>query len=202
MFGGSEGKMLNRVFIHCSADVRMLLRYAIDNSFQVIVDEAQSRPSPGIVHARDIGGLDRGSFYFVRPAWQFGTFQIEQMSSGIDKGKYDVAPRVNFACLSVLFQGERRIDRTRVLGHCDVTCHDSWLRMPEQEVVEAPPETKDWFKRLVRQLDSGVVIKAGVHRYHVTRSVIADPSALECRPPFDFIPWSREILFAKKRGEV
>jgi len=74
-----------------------------------------------------------------------------------------------------------------------------WLEMPAKIVHAAPPDVREWWKRFVAHLSSGVVIKAGVHQFHVARGVLADPNSNKCLPPFDWIPWGSEVLQPENR---
>ena len=193
--------MADREFIHSSADVASTLRYAFDSGLQVRLDDPQVEARPRILSWADIGHVDSGVLFLFRPEWVFGPFQITQISGGYNVGKYDVAPRVNCAPLTVYFQGERMSEGRRLFGSCVVSSHSEWLEMPAKVLHPTPPDVHLLFKRIVAHLSSGIVIKAGVHKYHVCKGVISDPNAAECRPPFDFIPWSKELLYprAKRR---
>ena len=66
--------------------------------------------------------------------------------------------------------------------------------MPAKILRPTPPEVQKWFKRIVAHMSSGIVIRAGVHRYHVCNGVAVEPAAATCLPPFDFIPWGEEVF--------
>lgn len=100
--------------------------------------------------------------------------------------------------MTIYFQGERFDQGRRRLGNGVLSFHRDWLELPGKVVYPTPPEVGVWFKRIAAHLFSGIVVKAGVHRYHACKGLIADPTSAECLPPFDFIPWNRDVL--KPRG--
>jgi len=186
--------MADRQFIHSSADVTSTLLYAFDTGLQVRLDEPQQEACPRILSRAEICRIDRGSLYLFRPEWSFGPFQFIQISEGYNVGKYFVSPGVNCVSLAVYFQGERINEGRRLFGNCVVSSQSEWLEMPAKVLHSTPTDVQILFKRIVAHLASGVVIKAGVHKYQVCKGVINDPDAAKCGPPFDFIPWSKEVL--------
>lgn len=186
--------MADREFIHSSADVTSTLLYAFDSGLQVRLDEPQVEARPRMLSRTDVGQVDSGVLFLFRTEWVFGPYQIMPISGGYNVGKYDVSPGVNHASLTVYFQGERMNEGRRLFGSCVVSSHSEWLEMPAKVLHPTPPEVHLLFKRVVAHLSSGIVIKAGVHKYNVCKGVINDPDAVECRPPFAFIPWSKELL--------
>ncbi len=194
--------MPDREFIHCAGDVASVLAFALDNGFQVRLDEPQPLPRPRFIDRNEVSQLDRGIFFFLRPEWIFGDYQITEILGGYNKGKYDISPRVNNSPITISFHGEREQEGRHKLGGAVVSCHREWLEMPAKVVHLSPPEVKDWYKKIVTHLSSGVSIKAGVHRYYLTRGVVADPHAGECLPPFDYIPWGPEVIHSPKRRKT
>lgn len=190
--------MPDREFIHSTSDVTSTLLYAFDSGLQVMLDEPQPEARPCMLTRADVAAIKRGQFFLFRPEWVYGPLQTMVISGGYNRGKYDISPRVNYAPISVSFHGERMDQGRRRLGGCDVSCHSDWLEMPAKIVRATPPEVRDWWKRIVAHLSSGVVVKAGVHRYHICKGVIDDPIAEECLPPFDFIPWGSDVLRPRK----
>jgi hypothetical protein len=186
--------MPDREFIHSTSDVTSALNYAFDSGLLVRLDEPQTEPRPLMLTRANVADITKGVFFLFRPEWVFAPFQTMLISGGHNRAKYDISPRVNYAPISVSFQGERIDQGRRRFGNCVVSCHRDWLEMPAKIVRPSPPEVQEWWKRIVKHLSSGVVVKAGVHRYHICRGVISDPSAADSLPPFDFIPWGREVL--------
>lgn len=186
--------MPDREFIHSSPDVASTLLYAIDSGLQVRLDEPQPEPRPRMLTRTDVVDITEGVFFLSRPEWVYGPLQPLSISRGHDRGKYDFSPRVNCSPITVLFQGERVDQGRRRLGDCVVSWHRDWLEMPAKIVRPTPPDVQVWFKRIEAHLSSGLVVKAGVHRYYISRGVVADPTSIECLPPFDFIPWGSEVL--------
>jgi hypothetical protein len=146
----------------------------------------------------DIASIEGGVFFLFRPDWVYGDFQMRPISAGHNRGKFFVQPRVNFSPITAYFSGEHVVNGKRKLGTGTISCHRDWLELPAKVVRETPADVELWFKRIVVHVSSGIVVKAGVHRYEICRGVIADPTAPDCLPPFDFIPWNSEIL----RGPV
>jgi hypothetical protein len=181
-------------FIHSSSDVASTLLYAIDSGLQVRLDEPQLEPFPRMVTRSEVAEIIRGVFFIYRPEWYYGPFQIGAIPGGYNVGKYSVSPRINCSPITVYFQGERMDQGRRRFGDCLVSSHPDWLEMPAKIVRDTPPDVKEWFKRIVAHLSAGVFVKAGVHKYHISKGVMADPAAAECLPPFDFIPWGSEVL--------
>ena len=186
--------MPDREIIHCSKDVFSLLAYAIDSGMQVMVGAPCPEPLPWILNYEDLTGLERGVFYLFRSEWVFGAFQVMPIATGYNRGKFFVQPRVNYSPITAYFGGERETEGKRRFGGGTLSFHSDWLQEPGKTLHPTPPDVKGSFESLFEHLTSGVVIKAGVHRYDVCRGVIADPSAGRCGPPFDFIPWSDELL--------
>lgn len=181
--------MPDKEFIHSSADVPSTLLYVFDSGLQIIHDEPQAEPQPRFLTRAEAANLMKGSFYVFQPDWVFGTLQTSAIQEGHNKGKYYLHPRTNYTAVSVHFHGERTDHGQRRLGSCTVACHSVWLQQPQKTIQTATPEVRQWYKRIVAHLSSKVVIEAGVHRYCVTRGVLADPTASACLPPFDYIPW-------------
>ena len=186
--------MPDREFIHSSSDVSSTLLYALENGFEVIADDRQPAAVPHFLTRDEAASASEGQFFVFRPEWVFGPFQLMAISGGYNKGKYFVKPRTNFAPIFLCFFGERIERGRRKFGGGLVSYDRDWLALPATAVNPTPPEVKVWFKRFADHLSSGVVVKAGVHKFHVTKGVLADPAAAQCLPPFDFIPWGEEIL--------
>jgi len=186
--------MPNREFIHTASDVFSTLGYALDSGLQVRVDEPQPEPHARMLSRSDIPECRRGVYSLLRPEWVYGPFQTLAISSGHNVGKYAISPQVNHSAITVYFKGEELDQRRRRLGSCTVSYDQEWLEVPAQILRPTVPDVKDWFKRIVSHLSSGAVIRAGVHYYYVSRSVLADPSSAHCLPPFDFIPWGIDVL--------
>jgi hypothetical protein len=188
-----EGVMPDRQFIHSTADVSTTLKYALELGMQIIQDQPQTAQRPRMLTWEQTC-LNEGVFYLIHPEWMFGAFQMTAISGGYNRGKYSLQPRVNHAAVSLYFGGERVDQGRRRLGNCVVSWHRDWLEFPARVVKPTPPEVRKFYKRIVARLSSGIVVKRGVHRYHVSRTVLADPSASACLPPFDFIPWGDEVF--------
>jgi hypothetical protein len=190
--------MPDREFIHASADVRSTLLFALDSGLSVMEDDMeQSEPRPNMLDRAAVAQCEKGVFYLFRPDWVFGPFQFNCITEGYYCGKFSVQPRVNFTAVTVYFQGERIDEGRRRFGDCVVSSHRDWLEVPGNIVRPKPPEVDEWFKRIVAHLSSDVTIEAGVHRYRVSKGVMADPASGECLPPFDFIPWCGDLANLK-----
>jgi hypothetical protein len=186
--------MADREFIHVSADIGSTLRYALESGMHVMVNCDQPEPRPCMLSRSDVDEIESGDFSLFFPGWVHEPFQMMRISSGQNRGRFFVQPRVNFVDVSVFFNGERIVEGRRRLGSCIVSSHSHWLELPGKIVRPAPPDVEVWFRRIVAHLSSGRIIQAGVHRYNITKGVINDPSADQCLPPFDFIPWGNEVL--------
>ncbi len=185
-------------FIHSTADVTRALCYALDSGFHVLTGIPQKSPRALAIHRGTINDQLRGVFYLVRPAWEFGPYQMMEILEGNNKGMYTLSPRVNFAPITVFFQGERADQGKRQLGNAVLSFHRDWLEQPEKKIRKSPRDLELWFRKLAGHLLSKVVLRAGVHRYHISATVLADPTAAQCLPPFDFIPWNKEIFVPPK----
>lgn len=188
--------MPDRVFVHSTGDVASLLLFALDSGLQVILDEPQPEAFPGILTRNDVAMMVKGQFCLFRPEWVYGPFQCMEITEGYNRGRYFVQ-RINYAPIKVSFQGERLDGAQRRFGHAGVSSYRDWLELPAKVMRDAPPDTDIWFKRIVDHLSSGIVVKAGVHKYRICNGVLADPEAAECLPPFDFIPWGLDVLRPK-----
>jgi hypothetical protein len=186
--------MPDKEFIHSTVDVSSTLLYALDSGLTVMTDESQPDPQPRTLSRTEAASSERGVFYLIHPEWIFSDFQTMVISGGYQAGKYFIQPRVNFTGITIYFGGERIDQGRRRFGDCVVSWHRDWLEVPGNVLRPAPPDVAKWYKRILKHLSSGIVVRAGVHRYYVSRGVLADPSAIECIPPFDFIPWGPEVL--------
>jgi hypothetical protein len=186
--------MPDREFIHSTSDVASTLLYALDSGLQIRLDEPQQEPRPCMLTRADVADIPRGVFSLFRPEWVFGPFQSMAISEGHNRGRYDFSPGVNYAGVSIYFQGERLDGGRRRLGSCVVSWDRDWLEMPAKIVRPTPPDVKLWFNRIVAHLSSGIVVNAAAHRYQVSQGVVADPRSAECLAPFDFIPWGIDVL--------
>jgi hypothetical protein len=173
-----------------------MLIFALDCGFRVIHDEPQAEPIARILSRDEAVSMVKGQFHLFRADWVYGPFQTMPISAGYNRGKYFVQ-RVNFAPIAVYFQGERSDEGRRRFGSCSVSAYRDWLELPAKVVRDAPSDTDLWFKRIVGHLSSGIIVKAGVHKYRICKGVLADPEALQCLPPFDFIPWGADVLHPK-----
>lgn len=187
--------MPDRELIHASSDVFSTVQFALDRRLDVIADVKQTEPTPCRVLTLDgICGDKPSVFYFLRPEWVYGPFQMMKIDAGINRGKYFLQPRVNFTAVTIYFSGDRIDQGRRRLGSCVVSSHPDWLEMPAMVLHPAPSGVRTLWKQLFSHLSSGISIKAGVHTYYITKGVIADPLAPQCLPPFDFIPWGPHVL--------
>jgi hypothetical protein len=185
--------MPDREFIHSTHDIATALTYALDSGMTVIVDHPQQEPRPHILARKEIITFDRGVFLLSQPNWQFGARQMTKILGGAHQGLYSMSPRVNQSPITIYFQGERIDRQRRRLGSGVLSFHRDWLELPSKVVRKTPADVQIWFDKLASHLFSKTAIKAGAHRYHLCRGVVADPQANHCLPPFDFIPWMREF---------
>ena len=185
--------MPDREFIHTTSDVTATLLFAFDSGLQVMVDEPQTEPRPRNLTRDDVPRIEKGSFHLYQSAWIFGPFQTMEIPVGFNRGKYFVQPRVNYSPISVFFAGERDHQGRRRLGSGVLSYHRDWLELPARIVWPTPPDVRAVYKSVASHMLSGNVVSAGVHRYHICRGVDADARSGQCLPPFDFIPWGREM---------
>lgn len=190
--------MPDREFIHSASDVASSLLYALDSGFHVCHCEPQYNASPRMLTKAQARHLSAGVFLLLRPEWIFGTLQVSRITAGVNRGKYFVSPGVNCAPITLYFQGERIEKGHRRFGAGVVSFDRDWLELPAHVIRESPPELETWFVQILDNLLSDISIKAGAHRYFISRGVVSDPSAAQCLPPFDFIPWSEVAL---KKGK-
>jgi hypothetical protein len=186
--------MADREIIHCTADVANALYFVLDNGFQVAQDLPSEVPEPQMLTRSKVGGIQKGVFLVFRPEWLFGPFQFMAISDGANQGKFFLQPRVNYSAITLYFGGERVEKGQRMLGSGAVSFYREWLELPAKVLKPAPDDGPAWFKKIIAQLSAGIVIKAGKHRYEICRGVIADPSSAQCLPPFEFIPWNKELF--------
>lgn len=186
--------MSDREFIHSTADVVSTLEFAVKHGLQVRLDEPQPDSRVRMLAADEISATKRGVFFLFRPEWVFGPWQTMQILTGHNAGKYFTSPNVNCSAITVSFHGEWMDQERRRFGGCVVSWHSKWLEMPAKRLWEAPPEVSHWWKQLVAHLSSGLVVKVGVHSYHICKGVAADSEGPLCLPPFDFIPWGPDVF--------
>jgi hypothetical protein len=164
----------------------------MDSGLRVMANTAFPTANPTELTIPEVSNLQRGDFFLFRPEWVFGPFQTMAISGGVSAGNYFVQPRVNFAPVSIFFNGESLERGRRRFGSGVISYHADWLEVPGTVVKPTPNDVKQWFKRLVEHLSSGVIVTGGVNAYLVCRGVLADPELDECLPPFDFIEWISE----------
>lgn len=186
--------MPDHELIHSAADVTSALEYGLDSGLELMLDQPQDMPRPRILTRRDIPNFDRGTFFLYRPEWVYGPWKMMRLTAGLNKGKFFVQPRVNFSPISLHFNGETIVEGRRRFGAGVISIHSDWLEHPAQALRATPRDVELRFKRMVTHLSSGLVIKAHVHRYIICRGVIASPDIQQSEPPFDFIPWGRDVL--------
>ena len=162
-------------------------------------DIPQKEPRPLFLKQEDINELKRGVFQLFRADWVFGAFQSWVIDDGHNQGMFFVQPRVNYSPITVHFLGERVVEGRRRLGAAGISFRRDWLAIPGNVVRSTPVEVEVWFRKIANFLTSGIVVKAGVHRYHVSKGVAADPNSSECLPPYDFITRAASIN-RRRRG--
>jgi hypothetical protein len=186
--------MPDKEFIHSAADVTQALSFALASGFQIRLDAPKAKAEQRFLQKEEIGTLGGGVFLLLRPEWVYGEPQIAPIPRGHNAGLYTVSPGVNQSPITLYFGGER-IDRgRRRFGAGTVSYHRDWLELPARVVRETPPEVAAWFKRITAHLLSQGVIHAGAHKYYLCKGVNTDPSAPECLPPFDYIPWNKGVI--------
>jgi len=192
--------MPDREFVHSTPDVATTLLFALDAGFQVRLDEPQVEPRPLMLSRAEAAEAKRGAFFLYRPEWMFGELQTMAISGGYNQGKYFVQAGVNSSPITVFFNGERIDQERRRLGSGVASFNRDWLELPAKRLMRSPPDVQIWFERIVKHMFSKVTIKAGVHKYHVCKRVLADADAADCLPPFDFIPWGANVLQSNGPG--
>lgn len=192
--------MPDKELIHVTSDLTAALLFALDGGLQVRVDEPQLVPRPRLLERSEVGTFTKGVFFLFRPEWVHGPFQILPISAGHNQGKYTVSPGINVPGLTLYFGGESIDQGRRRLGTGAVSFNQEWLELPTKAIRRAPPEIGQWWKRILSHILSGASIKVGAHRYELCRAAADDPNLLQCLPPFDFIPWNREVIQRPKNG--
>ncbi len=115
--------------------------------------------------------------------------QVMRIDAGANAGKCVVKPGVNFAAITVYFQGEGVVEGTRRLGSGTISFKREWLHSAANEMRPAPDGVAKVCDAMCKQMLSRDEIRAGVHRYRIARHAAQLASNESTDPPFDFIPW-------------
>lgn len=179
--------MPDREFIHSREDLLDALRHARALGLQVLPDTSLTAPAP--LSGEEIESLDHGVFHLYRPEWVEAPLQVMRIDAGANAGKYVVKPAVNFAAITVYFQGEGVLEGTRRLGSGTISFKPEWLHNSANEMRPAPIGVRKYYDAMCKHLLSRGVVRAGVHRYRIARHAARLASTESTLPPFDFIPW-------------
>lgn len=179
--------MPGREFIHTQEDESGILRYAQTLGLKVMPDTAP-RDKMIDLGPSEIASAGRGVFHLFLPKWVAYPLKIERIEAGGNAGKYYLKG-VNFAEISIYFQGEGEQDGRRRLGSGDISFKREWLDDQAHEMRPSPPEISQYYNALCKELLSRQAIKAGVHRYFLCRHAAEVAASADTLPPFDFIPW-------------
>lgn len=181
--------MPDREFIHSREDVRDALRFARSMGLQVLSDRTLGSRAPEPMSSEQIDGVDRGVFYLFRSEWVSAPLQVMHIDAGANAGTFVVKPDVNFAAITVYFQGEGVVEGTRRLGSGTISFKREWLHNAANEMRPVPIAVSNDYDALCKHLLHRDVVRAGVHRYRLARNASRLASTESTRPPFDFIPW-------------
>ena len=145
--------------------------------------------SPRFLDAHTAELSEAGAFLLVHPEWVYGPLQMHRLEAGHNAGKYFLSPRINFAPITLYFDGEGSLNGRRRLGSAFLSWHRDWLEEPAHRLMPSPPGVEEAYLALGRLLSSKFVT-AGRRRYYLSRSTKDLLATIEdTSPPFDFIPW-------------
>lgn len=181
--------MPDREFIHSRGDVQDALRFAWTIGLHVLPDAARANDVTNALSPEALDSVDRGVFQLYRPDWVMAPLQVMRIDTGANAGKYVVKPGVNFAAITIYFQGEGVLEGKRRFGSGTISFKRQWLQSATNEMRSAPVGIAQHYAKMCRHLLSRIVVRAGVHRYSVARHAAQLASTEQTYPPFDFIPW-------------
>jgi hypothetical protein len=183
--------MPDREFIHSHEDVREALRHAQRLGLTILSAEPREGDPTVALSDAEIESAEGASFLLFQPNWVGGPLLSMRIGAGHNAGKY-VVRQMNFAAITLYFQGEGDQAGRRRLGSGCISHDREWLHDTANEMRPSPPMVAQVYKALCEHMLSKDVIKAGVHRYHLCPNAARLALTEATVPPFDFIPWPPE----------
>lgn len=180
--------MPDKRIIHAREDIESVLRFADSIGLLLlpdILEENEARPRT----PEEFQPFSGGVIHLFRSEWVVGGTQVMLIDAGANAGKYFVRAGINFPPISFYFSGDEDIAGIRRLGSGQVSFKREWLHDKAHEMRLSPPEVEQDYKQVCKHLLSKIVVKAGVHRYHICKQAAELAARIPTRPPFDYIPW-------------
>lgn len=178
--------------IHAKEDISTVLQLARDTGLTIRVAEPTPTPVPIIIDGSKLGLISRGVFDGYRDEWMFRRLVYHRIEKGAYEGKYSYGPAVNYAGIQFYFTGEREIKNHYALGSGFISRDLRWYDATAHEVHLAPQNVKATFESIRMRLDTGVYVRAGVHKYLILEGALKKIKE-GYLPPFDFIEWPTEL---------
>ena len=183
--------------IHAREDIESILRFA-DSIGLVLLPQDLENDNVRPWKVDELRLFSRGTILLFRPEWVVDEIQLNPIKRGVDAGTYTVRAGINFPPISLYFSGDEDIAGVRRLGDGSVSFKREWLHDKAHEMRPTPPEVEQDYKQVCKHLLSKIVVKAGVHRYHVCKQAAELAARIPTRPPFDYIPWPPPDLNKKE----
>ena len=187
-----------REFIHAREDMESIFRFADSIGLLLLVpqylEDKEVRPKK----PDELRSFSGGSIHLVRPEWVVDDIEVMLLDAGPNAGKYVVRTNINFSSIKLYFQGDEDVAGVRRLGGGGISFAREWLHRKAHEMRLSPPEVAQTYKDVSKHLLSKVVVRAGVHHYHVCKQAAELAARIPTRPPFDYIPWPPPDLNKKE----
>jgi len=154
---GFRGEPLASIeFIWASTDLVTLVKALEGAGLDCLFNRRHATPDVEVRPATDLLTVERASFYALRSEWIFGELLIKRLQNTVTNEYYfDVAPRVNFSCISFSFYPPAQRNRDLLFGWGDADTHSTWRKEPEGEIRSAPSEVGLSFKQVISALRKG-----------------------------------------------
>jgi len=190
---------MGKEFIHAREDMGSVFHFAESVGLLLLVpkylEDKEVRPKK----PEELTAFSVGEILLYRPEWVFDDFKVMLLDAGLSAGKYVVCSGINMSAISLSFSGVEDIGGVRRLGGGYVSYKREWLHDKTREMRLSPPEVAQVYKQVCKHLFSKIVVRAGVHHYHVCKQAAELAARIPTRPPFDFIPWPPSDLHKKSR---
>lgn len=192
--------MPDKDFIHAREDVESVLRFADSLGLLMLPVELGREVEPRPRKPEELQSFSRGQVLLYRPDWVMDGIQVNRAERGVFAGTYSVRSGTNFSPVKLYFQGDEDIGGIRRLGDGLISFKREWLHDKAHEMRPAPPEVEHVYKQICKYMLSKIVVRGGVHRYHVCKQAAELAARMETLPPYDYIPWPPPNLAKKVRS--
>jgi hypothetical protein len=179
---------MGKEFIHAHEDIDKILHWA-DSIGLLLLPERLEDNDCQPKRPEEFRSFPRVTILLFRREWIVDAIELHRISGGINVGKYFVRTNINFAAISLSFDGDEDVAGVRRLGGGDISYGREWLHAKTHEMRLSPPDVAQTYKQVCKHLFSKISVRGGVHNYHVCKEAAELATRIPTRPPFDYIPW-------------